>query len=103
MVRTRRELSESERIGFLIADPLRSAVAESLLRAGGRLAEGTLVEAALKVLKEGQWPADQGTVKHAVAVLHAADVVAPKAKGGTLFYTLTPEGETAIRKLFETG
>jgi hypothetical protein len=90
-----------EQGGFIIAEPMRSAIAETLHDAAGPMFEEILLNKAMDILVTMKWKAKPGDVRQQLGRLHGAGIIEPLAVGGELHYRLTKEGQTVTQLLFE--
>ncbi len=90
-----------EQGGFIIAEPMRSAIAETLHDAASPMFEETLLDKAMDILVTMKWKAKPGEVRRQLGGSQGAGISEPLAVGGELHYRLTKEGQAATRLLFD--
>ena len=100
MVSSKRRVLLSEVVGYLLANPARSAIIEHLLDKRSAVAEQTLTEGALAILARRKWKSDLKEVQAQLALLHSAGLIRPLAKGDMLLYQITKLGVEAGERLF---
>ena len=100
MVASKRRVLLSEVVGYLLANPARSAIIEHLLDNKSAIAEQSLAEGALAILARRKWKTDLKEVQAQLACLHSAGLIRPLAKGDALLYQITKLGAEAGERLF---
>ena len=95
---TKRKPDQNALIGFIIAEPIRGALAEVFLDAPSPPTERALVQAASTILKQANWKAAKAEIRHQLARLHVAGLAEPVVVDGKLGYRLTDTGRSVVAK-----
>lgn len=90
-----------ELVGYLIVEPMRGALVETLYDSNSAVSEKQLVKGAMTILNSMEWKAKPEAVRKQIARLHAVGMVEPVAIRSKIHYRLTEDGRAAARMAYD--